>query len=195
MSRLPRFLATFVGEWRGMYRDATDLHARDALHERRWNGLRRRRVRLALVALGALAILAVAPAFLLTPTLGIVATLLVIGVWFALRRSLRELGDLPERTLDERQVALRNRAYRIAWKIFMGVFTTALAFVVGLTFGAAEGAGFAATIQPTLSAAGIVGVAVALAGVTAILPYAVLAWMEPEEEPHEQALRIVRSTD
>lgn len=194
MSRLPRFLAIFVGEWRGQYRDLTDVHARDALYERRWDPVRSRRARMILVIVGALLIAAVIPVFALSTIAGIGVTVGIVACWFLLRRSLREIGDLPDRVLDERQVALRNRAYRIAWRIFMGVFTTALALTLGLMIGGGAANGLAAPLEFSLPLGVALGLVVALAGVSAILPYAVLAWLEPGEqlgsEPSD--LRVLR---
>jgi hypothetical protein len=191
--RLPRFLATFVGEWRGQYRDMKDVHARDALNERRWDPVRTRRARLALSATGALLILTVTPAFVVSSVAGATVTVGLVALWMVLRRSLREIGDLPDRVLDERQVALRNRAYRIAWKVFMGGFTLVLPLTAGLLYAASDRG--ASLVEITLPLEAGLGAIVALGGIVALLPYVVLAWLEPEEERHEPALRIVRQSD
>jgi len=192
VSGLRRRLATFAAEWRGQYRDVMDVHARDALHERRWDPVRSRRARLGLVAIGAALVLLAVPAFLLSSAAGLAATVALVACWYLLRRSLRELGDLPARALDERQVALRNRAYRIAWKAFMGFFTLLLAFAAGLLYGISEstaggeGAGPADPVELAFAIDVGFGVIVALAGIVSILPYAVLAWLEPDERPERE---------
>ncbi len=192
MSGLRRRLATFVGEWHGQYRDVMDVHARDALHERRWDPVRSRRARLALVAIGAVLVLLAVPAFLLSSAVGIAAAVGLAACWYLLRRSLRELGDLPERVLDERQVALRNRAYRIAWKAFMGFFTLLLALTAGMLYGIStsvgdgEGLGPADGVALSLAIDVGFGIVVAFAGIVSLLPYAVLAWLEPGESPERE---------
>jgi len=196
VSGLRRAAGTFAREWRDRYREHMDVHARDVLHERRWDPLRSRRVRLALTAVGlALVVLAV-PAFLLSNAAGVAVAVGLAVCWFLLRRSLRELGDLPERALDERQVALRNRAYRITWKAFMGFFTTLLALAAGMLYGISEsvfdGEASGPVDRVALSIAIDVGfgVVLSLAGIVALLPYAVLSWLEPDERAERERVDL-----
>lgn len=193
MSRMSRWFTRFGDEWRQRYRDVVDVAAKDALHDSRWNALRSRRARRAIVAVGFVLIVAVTPAFIATWIAGAAVTVGIVVAWALLRRSLREVGDLPARLLDERQLAVRNRAYRTAWKLFMGVFTFALGVCAGVLLDASDFG--ASPIEVTMSLGAGLGVIAAVAGITALLPYAVLAWLEPGEPGDEPDLRIAREGD
>ena len=85
----------------------------------RFQWLRTRGARLVLVAVTALLCIAVLPAFTLGGgVIGSVVTALAGLGWWLLRVSVRTVADLPDRFLDERQRAVRDRAYLDAYRIF-----------------------------------------------------------------------------
>lgn len=72
-------------------------------------------------------------------TLGSIAGIVAVGlatvVWWMLRISVREVADLPEEFLDERQVTVRNRIYVESYRWFAGLVVIVasaglLAFIV-----------------------------------------------------------------
>lgn len=87
-----------------------------------------------------------------------------IAVFYFLRRSVRAMADLPDEYLDERQVAVRDRVYLHAYRIFsLGVLLALFAMAVlvdryGLTYE---------------SVSGMMWLAI---GTSMGLPSAVLAW-------------------
>ena len=74
--------------------------------------LRTRKSRRTLAIICGLLCVAIIPSF--APgggIVGIAVTIAAWGSWWALRISTRPIAELPERFLDERQRAMRNRAY------------------------------------------------------------------------------------
>lgn len=99
----------------------------------------------------------------------LLAVLLILNV--ALRHGTRRLAVADERTLDERQRAVRNQAYRLAYRVIAAAFGIPLwlAFFGGdspktwLTHAAANG-----------------GLVVFYLELLYLLPTAIIAWMEPD---------------
>lgn len=91
--------------------------AEKILDDRRWDGLRTRHARVALVA-AFLVIVASVPVVHVSAgsTAGLVAVLLGAALWVGLRLSVRTIADLPEEYLDERQVAVRNASYVASYR-------------------------------------------------------------------------------
>lgn len=100
------------------------------MRDTRFDWLRTRRSRIALVALMIVVLVANAAAWLLIPLAGIVFVLIGAVVWWALRMSVRVVADLPEEYLDERQNQVRDRAYVDAYRWFAAV--TLVAATAGL---------------------------------------------------------------
>jgi Ca2+/Na+ antiporter len=100
---------------------AVEEMAETVMRDTRWDWLRTRRSRIALVALMIVALAANAVAWLLIPLAGIVFVLIAAVLWWALRMSVRVVADLPEEYLDERQNRVRDRAYVEAYRLFAGV--------------------------------------------------------------------------
>ena len=99
-------------------------------------------------------------------------SLLVIPAYFLVRGSVRVIADAPNDLLDERQIALRNGSYRIAYVL--------LALIVFFAFGLMSGIGEAAGESPSkpspfTSDAFFFGGGL-LIFIAAALPSMVLAW-------------------
>jgi hypothetical protein len=102
----------------------------------------------------------------------VVAIAVLAAVVALLRLSVRNMADLPEEWVDERVVAVRNRAYWLAYV----TLSSLVAFVALVAWIAADASRMA--WQPTADQLhaflwGIFGLAIGL-------PSAVLAWTEPE---------------
>ena len=100
---------------------AVEEMAETVMRDTRWDWLRTRRSRIALVVLMVVALAANAIAWLIIPLAGIVFVLIAAVIWWALRMSVRVVADLPEEYLDERQNRVRDRAYVEAYRLFAGV--------------------------------------------------------------------------
>jgi len=102
------------------------------------------------------------PALLLVPVW--------LGVFWALRRSVRLRADLPDTALDEREVAQRDRVYLHAYQ---GVATAALLVLITLTI---YGDRSRLSYEELSAALWFV------LGLSLGLPSAILAWMAPDED-------------
>jgi hypothetical protein len=130
---------TFKGRWNAVKeRNAASVGVRTErlMADTYYDRLRTREARIALVV-GYLASLGlVAVCYLVLGSIaGILAVLVATAVWVLLRLSVRTIADLPEDYLDERQAALRNAAYVVAYQWlggFVGLLASAalVAFVV-----------------------------------------------------------------
>jgi hypothetical protein len=94
---------------------------------------------------------------------------LLIAVYFALRYSVRLIGDAPTELLDERLVAIRDRTYLMAYRW--------LSFVIGIIFGFAIAGDFSFARDSWWP------IVIALGMLIAGLPSMILAWTLPSEEP------------
>ncbi|MBO0933798.1 hypothetical protein [Fibrella aquatilis] len=102
----------------------------------------------------------------LSSLLGLVA---VIGMIVYLYRGTGfwQLGNAPDNQLDERQLQVRNRVYRLA---YIGVATLVLALLLVAIFGFPLPQGFD-DVQPFYWT---------IATIVLTLPSAILAWTEPD---------------
>lgn len=116
--------------------DRTEARRTTAAPRDHLDGLRTVRARRGLVITGYLLMVAAAMlswsdpaggAWLVVPLL----YLLGFGVCLVLRSVLRNIDGAPDTALDERQIALRNAAYRTA---YMAVVTVTAAAIVALMF-------------------------------------------------------------
>ena len=105
-------------------------------------------------------------------------TLAAWAVWGLLRLSTRTVADLPDRFLDERQRALRDRAYRYAYLILGWVVAAAL--TVGLIAFIIVSENDAATLTTTWDQA--IGVVLSVTLLVSLLPSTVFAWCDSGEE-------------
>ncbi len=145
----------------------------EALNDTRWNALRTRKARRALVvgfSAAAIGLLVTAIDFgageeingLLSGVVFIAFGALLFLGYFALRTSVRQLADAPDELLDERQIAVRNSVYLHAYRLSAGVLLSIL--VVAL--------------YDILSWPNVL---FTVAMVMAALPSMVLAWQLPDE--------------
>lgn len=87
--------------------------------DQRFQWMRSRNARRVLVIVSALLCIGIIPGFAQGGALvGAVVTIAAALSWWALRISVRTIADLPDRFLDERQRAIRNRAYVNAYRIY-----------------------------------------------------------------------------
>jgi hypothetical protein len=88
-----------------------------------------------------------------------------------------QVAELPEGAVDERQAAVRNRAYRLAYRIIMHTLVwPTVVIVVLISFG--DPHGWLAAIgknTPLILAVGVCGTQL-----VAFLPTMILAWSEPD---------------
>ncbi len=102
--------------------DAIAANVERLMSDIRFTSLRTRRARVALVVILAALIVAMVPAWALGGSIvGVVAVVAAAITWWLLRLSVREVADLPDRFLDERQRAVRNEVYVEAYRWFSAV--------------------------------------------------------------------------
>jgi len=136
-------------------------------------------MRRVLVVTAAALCVAIIPAFVLGGgVIGIIVTIAAWAAWGLLRLSIRTVADLPDRFLDERQRALRNRAYRYAYLI-LGWIVAGLASV-GLIAFVVVSEDDAATLTTTWSQA--LGLVLSVTLLISLLPSIVVAWLDQGEE-------------
>ncbi len=112
------------------------------------------------------------------------AALLVAAVivWLQLRKSVRIVSEAPDELLDERQIALRNAAYVVAYR---WMSTLAVLFVL-LVMALAEGGVMPQAIREVVRMASWSGMHMSFLMSLVALPSMVLAWQlpsEPQDEP------------
>lgn len=106
------------------------------------------------------------------PTGVVIGIALLVGSIALLRLSVASMADIPEELVDERIVAVRNRAYWLAYVIV----STAVALTGLAAWIAADAAATRWQPGPDQLQAFFWGVT----GLTAGLPSAILAWTETE---------------
>jgi hypothetical protein len=100
--------------------------------------------------------------------------------------STRTVADLPDRFLDERQRALRNRAYRYAYLI-LGWIVAGLA-TVGLIAFVIVSDDDTATVTTTWSQA--LGLVLSVTLLISLLPSMVVAWLDRGEESADVIVEV-----
>jgi hypothetical protein len=149
------------------------------MRDQRFAWLRTRGSRRTLAVVGALLCVGIIPAFAQGGGIaGVVVTLAAWGVWGLLRLSTRTVADLPDRFLDERQRALRDRAYRYAYLILGWVVAAAL--TLGLIAFVVVSGNDAATLTTTWDQA--IGVVLSVTLLISLLPSMVFAWCDAGED-------------
>jgi hypothetical protein len=89
----------------------------------------------------------------------------------------RQVAELPEGAVDERQEAIRNRAYRLAYRIVMHALIWPIGLVVVLaTF--RDPFGWLAALWANTAL--VIALGTAAAQLVGFLPTMILAWTEPE---------------
>lgn len=149
------------------------------MSDRLFQWTRTRTMRRALVVVAAALCVAIIPAFALGGGVpGIVVTVVAWAAWGLLRMSTRTVADLPDRFLDERQRALRNRAYRYAYLV-LGWIVAGLA-TVGLIGFVVVSENDAATLTTTWDQA--LGLVLSVTLLISLLPSTVVAWLDSGED-------------
>ncbi len=101
---------------------ALAANAERLLNDDRFGALRTRRARVALVVGISLSIVLMVPAWTLGGSIvGLLTVLAVTVAWWLLKLSVRDVADLPDRFLDERQLTARNQVYVEAYRWYAGV--------------------------------------------------------------------------
>ena len=111
-------------------------------------------------------------------------TFVLIGLILAddvlLLRATSQLAELPERRVDERQESVRNRAYRLAYRVATHAFIWPVAAIVVL---ASFGDPWGWLGELWRNTALIVALGTCAAQLFAFLPTLILAWTEPDPIP------------
>lgn len=147
--------------------------------DQRFQWLRTRKARRALAVASGLLCVAIIPSFAQGGNIvGIAVTIAAWGSWGALRLSTRTVAELPERFLDERQRAVRDRAYFSAYLI-LGWIVAALLTVALVGF-VLVSENDAATLTTTWDQA--LGLVLSLTLLISLLPSMVVAWSDAGEQ-------------
>lgn len=163
---------------RAANRDAADRYADQIMRDTRWDGLRSRRARRALVVMF-LALLALTGALYLSglAAVGLVVLVLTIGTWVLLRLAVRTIADLPDEYLDERQATVRDQAYLQSYRVLAGVVAVALSLLLLWVIVVADTGDVATLIVSEDDVLGVLWVGL---GLVLALPSIIVAWHEPE---------------
>ena len=95
--------------------------AEKVLTDHRFDWLRTSRNRV-LLAIATIIVIALVPAaYAVNSVVGLLAILATFGMYLLLRLAVRSIADLPDEYLDERQVSIRDDAYRAAFLWFAGL--------------------------------------------------------------------------
>ncbi len=149
------------------------------MSDRLFQWTRTRMMRRVLVVAAAALCVAIIPAFAQGGgVIGIVVTVVAWAVWGLLRMSTRTVADLPDRFLDERQRALRNRAYVYAYLV-LGWIVAGLA-AMGLIGFVVVSEDDATTLTTTWDQA--LGLALSVTLLISLLPSMVVAWLDSGED-------------
>lgn len=145
----------------------------------RFQWLRSQTARRILVIISALLCIAIIPGFAQGGLIiGAVVTIAAAMSWWALRVSVRAVADLPDRFLDERQRAIRDRAYLRVYRIYVSIiggFAT-----VGLVVFAFVSENDALTLTTTWNQ--VTGVVFFVFLISSVLPSMVVAWRDSGEQ-------------
>ena len=145
-------------------------------HKFQW--MRSRNARRVLVIVSALLFIGIIPGFAQGGAIvGAVVTIAAALSWWALRISVRTIADLPDRFLDERQRAIRNRAYFNAYLIYAWIIGGIA--TIGLVIFVLVSENDAVTLTTTWNQAmgGVLFVTI----LASALPSMVVAWLEAGE--------------
>ena len=154
--------------------------------DHKFQRLRTRNSRRILAVISALLCVAIIPSFAQGGVIvGIAVTIAAWGSWWVLRISTRTVAELPERFLDERQRAVRNRAYFYAYLI-LGYTVSAL-LTIGLVVFVLVSENDAVTLTTTWVQA--LGLTMSLTLLCSLLPSMVVAWSDAGEQSIELGAR------
>jgi hypothetical protein len=146
--------------------------------DRKFQSLRSRRIRRILVIASALLCVGIIPGFAQGGVIvGALVAMAAGASWWILRISVRTIADLPDRFLDERQRAIRDRAYFNAYRIYVSIMG-GLATIALVTF-VLVSENDAVTLTTTWNQA--IGVVMFVLVLASALPSMVVAWLDAGE--------------
>ena len=148
-------------------------------HDHKFQWLRTRSVRRTLVIISALLCIGIIPGFAQGGAIaGVLVAIAAALSWWALRISVRTIADLPDRFLDERQRAIRNRAYVNAYLIYAWIIGGIA--TIGLVIFVLVSENDAVTLTTTWNQA--LGGVLFITILASALPSMVVAWQESGED-------------
>lgn len=140
-------------------------------------------VRRVLVVVAGVLCVGIFPAFTLGGwIIGAVVTVTAWAAWGLVRMSIRTVADLPDRFLDERQRAVRNRSYVHAYLI-LGWIVASMVTIVPIVVTVLTGAD-ATSVDTTFTITfdQAIGLALSVTLLVSLLPSVVVAWLDRGEE-------------
>lgn len=157
-------------------RRAVGDYAAQVMSDTRWDRLRIRTARRAIVVALACALALTAITSVTSPGWTLLAIAPAVALWVALRLAVRTIADLPDELIDERQRGVRDRAYRSAFIALSAlvVFGTMTIFAWAV-FGTEEG-----SVRLTVDVDRAAGLMWFVIGAVLSLPSMVIAWSERE---------------
>jgi uncharacterized membrane protein len=99
----------------------------------------------------------------------------VIILYFVLRKAVRHIADAPNELLDERQIAVRDAAFTVAYRLL------AVAFTVYVLLYVAHDVLRDLSVDSDRTALGFMSLLISAAMLAGSLPAMVLAWNLPSE--------------
>jgi len=99
----------------------------------------------------------------------------VIVLYFVLRKAVRHIADAPNELLDERQIAVRDAAFTVAYRLL------AVAFTVYVLLYVAHDVLRDLSVDSDRTALGFMSLLISAAMLAGSLPAMVLAWNLPSE--------------
>lgn len=144
-------------------------------HDQKFQLMRSRNARRILVIVSALLCVGIIPGFAQGGAIvGAVVTIATALSWWALRISVRTIADLPDRFLDERQRAIRNRAYVNAYRIYAWIIGGIA--TIGLVIFILVSENDVVTLTTTWNQA--LGGVLSILILASVLPSMVVAWLD-----------------
>lgn len=164
--------------WKERKEADTERKVERVQNDQRFQWMRSRRIRRILVIISSLLCVGIIPAFAQVGSIaGTVVTIVAALSWWALRVSVRTVADLPDRFLDERQRAIRDRAYLSAYRIYASIIS-GLA-TLGLVIFVFVSENDAVTLTTTWNQA--IGAVLFVLVIASVLPSMVVAWQDAGE--------------
>lgn len=153
------------------------------MSDRLFQWTRTKAMRRVLVVIAAVLCVGILPAFTLAGVVvGAIITVAAWSAWGLVRMSIRTVADLPDRFLDERQRALRNRCYVYAYLVLAWI-VAAMVTIVPIVVTILTGAG-ATSVETTLTITfdQAIGLALSVTLLVSLLPSMVVAWLDSGED-------------
>ena len=158
----------------------TEREVIDSLNDRAPSRFRQQAARRRLVVTMAVLIFALAVQILLPTTklqsyIEFALLAVVIILYFVLRKAVRHIADAPNELLDERQIAVRDAAFTVAYRLLAVAFTGYV-----LLYVAHDGLRDL-SVDSDRTALGFMSLLISAAMLAGSLPAMVLAWNLPSE--------------